>query len=199
MIEGPASIARYNIVMTYYGPKEIAASFRTVRNNTIQIAEEIPEDQYGFKPSETSRTIAQTLAHIGQLHKFALILHRDNAGLKTLEGFDFMSFMGPIMAAEQNPGTKAQLIHNLRAGGEEFANWVATLNDDFLGEVVAMPAGGTPPQRTRFDMIISVKEHEMHHRGQLMVCQRMLGLVPHLTRAMQERMAAMQAAQTARK
>jgi len=30
----------------------------------------------------------------------------------------------------------------------------------------------------------------MHHRGQLMLIKRMLGIVPHLTRHMQERMAA---------
>ena len=30
---------------------------------------------------------------------------------------------------------------------------------------------------------------EMHHRGQLMLIERMLGIVPHLTRHMQERMA----------
>jgi uncharacterized damage-inducible protein DinB len=41
-------------------------------------------------------------------------------------------------------------------------------------------------------MILSAKEHEMHHRGQLMLMQRMIGIVPHLTRAMQERMAQMQ-------
>ncbi len=32
--------------MTDYGGKELAASFRTVRTNTIQIAEEIPEGKY---------------------------------------------------------------------------------------------------------------------------------------------------------
>jgi uncharacterized damage-inducible protein DinB len=46
--------------------------------------------------------------------------------------------------------------------------------------------------------LLSPKEHEMHHRGQLMLIQRMLGLTPHLTRQMQERMAAMQAAQPSR-
>ena len=33
------------------------------------------------------------------------------------------------------------------------------------------------------------KEHELHHRAQLMTVQRMIGLVPHITRQMQERMA----------
>jgi uncharacterized damage-inducible protein DinB len=44
-------------------------------------------------------------------------------------------------------------------------------------------------------MVLGVKEHEMHHRGQLMLIERMVGIVPHLTRQMQERMAATQAKQ----
>ena len=38
-------------------------------------------------------------------------------------------------------------------------------------------------------MLLSVKEHEMHHRGQLMVAQRLLGIVPHLTRAREAQLA----------
>jgi hypothetical protein len=38
----------------------------------------------------------------------------------------------------------------------------------------------------------------MHHRGQLMVVQRLLGITPHLTRQMEERIASMQAAQSGR-
>ncbi len=34
--------------MTHYGAKELTRSFRTVRDNTIKIAEEIPEEKYGF-------------------------------------------------------------------------------------------------------------------------------------------------------
>ena len=49
----------------------------------------------------------------------------------------------------------------------------------------------------RFEMLLSAKEHEMHHRGQLMTMQRMNGIVPHVTRAAQERMARMTAAATA--
>ena len=38
-------------------------------------------------------------------------------------------------------------------------------------------------------MLLGVKEHEMHHRAQLFLIERMVGIVPHLTRARQERMA----------
>ena len=37
--------------MTIYGGKDLASAFRTVRNNTIQIAEDIPERQYGYVPA----------------------------------------------------------------------------------------------------------------------------------------------------
>jgi uncharacterized damage-inducible protein DinB len=39
-------------------------------------------------------------------------------------------------------------------------------------------------------MLLGVKEHEMHHRGQLMLIQRLLGMVPPLTRARQQATAA---------
>ena len=52
--------------------------------------------------------------------------------------------------------------------------------------------------KSRFEMLIAPKEHEMHHRGQLMVVERMLGITPHLTRQMEERIAAMQSAPLAR-
>lgn len=52
-----------------------------------------------------------------------------------------------------------------------------------------MPPGAQPATKGRFEMLMSVKEHEMHHRGQLMLIERLLGIVPHLTRRMQERFA----------
>ncbi len=39
-------------------------------------------------------------------------------------------------------------------------------------------------------MLLSTKEHKMHHRGQLMLIERLLGIVPHLTRERQARMQA---------
>jgi len=55
-----------------------------------------------------------------------------------------------------------------------------------------------PRVKSRLEMLVAPKEHEMHHRGQLMVVERMLGITPHLTRQMEARIAAMQAVQAAR-
>jgi uncharacterized damage-inducible protein DinB len=181
--------------MTYYGAKELASAFRTVRKNTIQIAEEIPEAQYGFEPAAGARTVAQTLAHIAMLPRFS----RQLGKVDSFEGFDFMKYRAEADAEEAKPRTKGELIQWLRDSGEDFAQWVETLPEDFLARVFTFPPGAEPPSRTRFDMLMSVKEHEMHHRGQLMLIERMLGITPHLTRRNQERMAAMlQAQQPAR-
>jgi uncharacterized damage-inducible protein DinB len=179
--------------MTYYGPKELARSFRTVRGNTIKLAEEIPEEHYGFRASPETRTVAQTLAHIAvtpRLQKQIQIVERR----KTLVGFDFFAFIGGLAAEEAAPRSKAQIIELLRTEGEEYANALEGLSESFLAERVEYPEGMMPSVKSRFEMLMAPKEHEMHHRGQLMLVERMLGITPHLTRQMQERMAAMRAA-----
>ena len=178
--------------MTYYGGKELAAAFRTVRKNTIQIAREIPEDKYDFKPSPDSRSVKQTLAHIATLTTFPMMLHGERI---PIDKIDFAEYMKIVGADEVKLQTKDQILAKLKDAGDAFARMLEGLNDErFLGEVITFQAGAQPPARTRFDMLLAAKEHEMHHRGQLMVMQRMMGLTPHLTREMQERMARFQAA-----
>ena len=175
--------------MNYYGGKELAESFRTVRKNTLAIAEDIPEDKYDFRPMPETRSVRELLAHIALAPTFQRKINAEERRT-TMAGFDFPALMQWMIAEEKAPRTKAQLIELLSTDGEAWAKWLEGLDDNFLGEVVTMPPTATPSARTRFDMLLSVKEHEMHHRGQLMLIERILGIVPHLTRRMQERFAA---------
>lgn len=178
--------------MTYYGAKELARAFRTVRGNTIQIAEDIPEDKYGFRPAEGCRSVAETLAHIAVISRVPeqihFIEHRSS-----LAGFDFFGLMGKLQAETQKRRTKAQIIELLRSEGEKFAKALDGVSEAFLGEQVEYPEGMEPRIKSRFEMLTANKEHEMHHRGQLMVVERMLGITPHLTRRMEAFIAAAQA------
>ena len=178
--------------MTYYGSKELADSFRTVRKNTIVIAEEIPEQHYGFRAAPETRTVAQTLVHIASAPRLAEQIHFIERRT-TLDGFDFFGFMGPLIAEEQVARSKAEIVGMLRANGDKFAQLLEGSPEDFLSQRITYPQGMTPPSKSRFEMLLSAKEHEMHHRGQLMLVERLLGIVPHLTRDMQARIAAMQA------
>jgi len=171
--------------MLPYGATELASAHRTVRNNTIQIATDIPEDKYDYSAAPGTKTVRQILTHIAFGSEFALAVHP--AHLTTLVGFNFPQFIGAIMAEEQKPRSKAELLDLLRSRGDAFASWLEGVDDATLSEKVTMNDGTS---RSRLEMIMGVKEHEMHHRGQLMLVERMLGVVPHLTRQMQERMAA---------
>ncbi len=179
--------------MTYYGAKELARSFRTVRENTIKIAEEIPEDKYGFRPAEGCRSIAETLVHVAVMSRVQEQIHAIDR-LNTLVGFDFFGMMGKLQAEAKEPRTKAQILDLLRSEGERYAKILEGASEAFLGEPVAYPEPMEPRVKSRFEMLIAPKEHEMHHRAQLMVYQRMLGITPHLTRHMEERIASMRAA-----
>ena len=175
--------------MTYYGGKQLAASYRTVRKNTLAVAQDIPADNYNFRAAPDSRSVAELLTHIAVGHTFQFEAHAKQR-LATLAGYDFPALIQKLTAEEKAPRTKEQIIELLRANGELVAGWLEGLKEGFLSEAVAMPQGANPATRTRFDMLLSMKEHEMHHRGQLMLIERILGIVPHLTRESQARHAA---------
>jgi len=166
---------------------ELAGSFRTVRKNTITIAQDLPEEKYGLRPTPNTRTVGELLAHIALSYNFQHEVHAQERR-SSLVGFDFPSLMQRLGAEEKVLRSKDQTLEMLRSSGEKWAGWLEGLTESFLAERVEMPAGAVPTSKSRFEMILSVKEHEMHHRGQLMLIERMVGIVPHLTREMQTHM-----------
>jgi uncharacterized damage-inducible protein DinB len=172
--------------MNLYGPKQLAESMRTVRKNTIQIAEDIPEKDYNYRPTPESRSVLETLVHIASLSRFDRIVHEEQH-LSSLEGFDFGAlFKGE--AEEKRIRAKSDVVALLLTQGDRWCQWLEGLPESLLSEHVRQPGGAL---KTRFEMLVGTKEHEMHHRGQLMVIERLLGIVPHLTRSRQSRQVAL--------
>ena len=166
-----------------YGARDIAESFRTVRKNTIQIAEDIPADKYGFKAAEGVKSVGEILAHIALSTGWQIHVHGQR--ISSID-FSYFAARAPQVAAEEKAlQTKEQIVEALKTHGEEFASAAAAMTPEQLVEVVAFAPPMQPSQKTRFEMLLGVKEHEMHHRGQLMLIERILGIVPHLTRRRQ--------------
>ena len=166
--------------MIYYGARQLADAFRTVRNNTITIAEEIPEEQYGFRPVLQVRSAGEMLAHIAVAPRFSLSLHGER-----ITHVDFERFGRAVARAatdEQALRTKDAIVSALRDGGDEFVTFLEGLSEEALAEQITFPAPVQPPVKSRLEMILGAKEHEMHHRAQLMLMQRLMGIVPHITR-----------------
>jgi uncharacterized damage-inducible protein DinB len=147
--------------MHLYGPKQLADSIRTVRKNTILIAEDIPEEHYAYRPGADSRSVAETLTHIAMVSRIDRIFHEEEH-VETLEGFDFGKLIERSEVEEKKSQSKRELIEGLRESGESWAQWIESVPEEILAEQVHQPGGGS---KTRFEMILGTKEHEMHHRA----------------------------------
>lgn len=164
--------------MDLYGTRQLVDGMRAARADTLQIARDIPESHYHYRPTPESRSVAETLVHIAWLSSFDRFVHEE-AHLDSLEGFDFGALIMQSSAEEKRRRSKADIVELLRAEGNRWVSWVERLPEVLLSENVRMPGGGSA---NRFEMLLGTKEHEMHHQAQLTVIQRLLGVVPHFTR-----------------
>ena len=169
--------------MTYYGAKNLADNFRTVRKNTLTIANEIPEDQYDFKAAPGVMSVRELLAHVAISPMWQIEVHTNK--ITHLDFGFFSARMQQSQVAERLLESKADLIRALTDNGEKFAAFVEGLDEEVLASTVSFPPPVQPSSKSRFEMLLGPKEHEMHHRGQLMLIQRLLGQVPELTRRRQ--------------
>jgi uncharacterized damage-inducible protein DinB len=163
--------------MSLYGTRQLADSMRAVRQNTILMASDIPESQYGFRATPETRSIAETLVHIAWLSSADRVIHEERH-LATFEGFDFPALMATSTAEERIARSKEEIIERLRVEGERAVRWVEGLSDTFLAERIQFPGGGSV---SRFEMILGTKEHELQHRAQLTVLSRLVGIAPRFT------------------
>jgi uncharacterized damage-inducible protein DinB len=186
-----AELSERGVQMNSYGGKELASAFRTVRKNTIQVAEDIPESKYDLVAAPDCRSVGQMLTHIAIATRIWEEVHK-NQRVTTLVGFNFLGIVDQFKAEENKPRSKAEIIELLRYEGEQFASWMETLTPEFLAEIMTDADGKT--EKTRFERFLGAKEHEMHHRAQLMLIERQLGIVPHITRRFNEQIAQMRAA-----
>jgi uncharacterized damage-inducible protein DinB len=160
--------------------KYLEENFRTVRKNTIVIAEDIPADKYSFIAAPGVKSVGQILAHVAVSPRWQRDLHSE--GVTAIDFPMFAARLAKSRADEQALQTKDQIVSALKDGGEQFAAFLASVSPAMLAQTITFPPPIQPAVKTRMEMLMGVKEHEMHHRGQLMLIERMLGIVPHLTR-----------------
>jgi uncharacterized damage-inducible protein DinB len=155
----------------------VLGSWRTVRLDTAQAVEEMPEEEMGFQPADGMLTFHETAQHILQSGHILTGLLLD--GETNLATPAYRESFPRYIAQLPDTSTRDRLAQALR---EEVERRVTEL-------------GGQPPtfweqlmtrfdsqQVTRLEMLQFVKEHELTHRSQLFMYQRLKGIVPVTTR-----------------
>ena len=181
--------------MTYYGAQQLADSFRTVRKNTILIAQDIPADKYNHRAADGARTIAQMLVHVACAPRLFWQAPFES-GIKDFTGFDFMAPVREIAREESLSRSKDEIVDLLTRSGEQFAGFLESRSEAELSAMSkSMTSSGQPVMKSGLELLLSAKEHEMHHRAQLMLIERQIGIIPHLTRQMNAMMEQMKPAE----
>ena len=129
--------------MLCYGAKQLAASFRTVRKNTIQIAEDIPEEKYDHVPADGARTVGRMFTHVALAPTLLWMKMHDSRSMDVM-GFDFLSLGQTMQAEESTARTKAQIVALLTEHGEGFASFLEGLPDEALADQVVNNSAAGP-------------------------------------------------------
>ncbi|HVZ39321.1 MAG TPA: DinB family protein [Candidatus Kapabacteria bacterium] len=131
---------------------------------TAKMMEMIPEDAWDFRPAEGCRTVGELAAHLYGAERATLLgLER---GSMTQE--EYSRDQGPAIAARKD-------VHDLMESARQArARVLESLTDESLNVPIKLFYG----EFTAAQVIGFVYDEHWHHRGQLTVYLRALGLEP---------------------
>ncbi len=151
-------------------------SWKSVRQDTAQAVQDMPEGELDFKPVSDVMTFREIARHIlGAGHAITGML------LDGLENLDRQELVKRVPQVPADAGA-AVLASELRERLEERLPALAAQPPAFYSGIVTRMDG----QRvTRLEMLQTVKEHELTHRAQMFLYLRLKGIVPVTTRRRQ--------------
>lgn len=131
-----------------------------VKANLLRSAEKMPEENYGFKPTEAVRSFGQIIGHVADSQYFFCSVARGekNPGLKI----------------EQTKTSKADLIAALKDSIAYCDKAFDGMTDASASEIVKLMGRDMP----RRDVLTANDMHGMEHYGNLVVYLRIKNIVP---------------------
>lgn len=153
----------------------LIALWKDARNGLIEEVEKIPEDQFSFRATPDTRNVAEIVQHIIQTQKMIVgEACRPDTNLRRQSFADHTKEYAPGV---DEVNDKNGLIGLLRSSMDETAEKISSYGDK-LDETM-MGLMGQPITKSAF--LTFGFSHEMYHRGQLTVFERLLSIEPALT------------------
>ena len=139
----------------------------------MAIAEAMPEETYGFKPTEAQRTYAEQILHIAGANVFLMQHVGGAAPAPEVDTCDLKVFGLPATS-------KAQVLQALSDGYDYGISVIQEFSEEELLETIAGPRflGNV----TRVRMAYFTLSHAMDIYGQMAVYLRLNGVVPPASR-----------------
>ena len=151
-------------------------SWSEVRAGLIKEASQIPDDKFSFRATPDTRSVAELLQHVVEAQKLLVGEScRPDSNLLRQSFADHIKEYAPEVAAITG---KNGLIELLRASMETAEATIRSCGSDGLqGKMRRFDQ----KELSKFEMLTFAVAHEMYHRGQLTVYERLLGVEPALT------------------
>ena len=119
------------------------------KNYLVEMAELMPEEDYGYKPTERQRSFAEQLEHIQG----------------NMDWLSTKYFSREKDKSETFPSEKEQIIASLKKAFDAVGETVAATSEEELKETVEFFAG----PKSKLQILNLLLDHVTHHRGQLIV------------------------------
>lgn len=155
--------------------QNIIESWKEVRKGLIDEANQIPADQFSFKPAPNSRSVRELLQHMVESQKFLVgEACRPDTNLMRQSFAENLKQYAPGVRDVQD---KEALLDLLRTTMEESAAKLTGAEDELKNTMKRFDG----KEMSKLGFMSFAIAHEMYHRGQLTVYERLLQIEPALT------------------
>ena len=165
--------------------EEMLDFWKEVRAGLIAELARIRPEQFGFQATPESRSVAGIIRHIVEVQKFATgELCRPDTDFKRVP---IRELVERHAAEAHSGGDKEELIGSLRSTMEWAEAALRAFGEEALREKVQGLDGKT---LSKLGYLYKYITHEMYHRGQITVYERLMQIEPALTAKLREFLAA---------
>ena len=156
--------------------ERLIESWSEVRAGLIKEVSQIPEDQFSFRAASETRSVAELLQHVIQTQKMLVGEScRADTNLMRQSFAAHIKEYAPDVASVQD---KNGLLEMLRSSMETSEASIRGCGEGLQQNMRRFDG----KEVTKTDFLTFAIAHEMYHRGQLTVYERLLGVEPALTR-----------------
>src|SRR5215813_5457953 len=159
--------------------EEMLDVWKEVRAGLIAELAQIPAEQFGFQATSESRSVAGIICHIIETQKFLTDkMCRPDTDFKRLPKGQIRELVERQAAEAHSGGDKEELIGSLRSTIESAEAALRAFGEEGMREKVA---GLDGKKRSKLVLLYLYITHEMYHRGQISVYERLMRIEPALT------------------
>jgi len=155
--------------------ESVIENWREVRNGLIDEANQIPADKFSFQPTLDTRSVKQLLQHLVESQKF-LVGEACRPDTNLMRG-SFADNVKQYAPKVRDVDEKDELLSLLRASMDEAASQLTSAADEMKNPMKRFDG----KEMSKLAFMSFAIAHEMYHRGQLTVYERLLNIEPVLT------------------